>query len=454
MAEHSILLIDDEIAQTHALSGFLKKKGYRVFTANSGNDGLRIVNQHVIDLILSDFKMPDKNGLEVLHEAKAINPDINIIIMTAYGSIESATEAMRSGAIDYLTKPIDLDQLEIIVTKALEHKLLVSENRQLREQLKEKFKFNQIISASETMEEALNVAGRAAPSKSTVLITGESGTGKELIARAIHVASPRADKPFIAVNCAALADNLLESELFGHEKGAFTGADRLRKGRFELAHLGTLFIDEVGELPLNTQVKMLRVLQEQTIERVGSAEPIRIDVRIIAATNKVPEDLIDDGLFRDDLYYRLNVVHINIPPLRRRKTDIPLLVDHFIRQYASANNKTITGISREALDLLIKYNFPGNVRELENIIEQAVVLSRENMLTTRDLPLTVTGTRRASRKKDCEFEGTLTEQVEALEQELIKRALDETSGVQTKAAALLGITERHLRYKLSKYEMK
>ncbi|MBN2008829.1 sigma-54-dependent Fis family transcriptional regulator [candidate division KSB1 bacterium] len=454
MAEHSILLIDDEIAQTLALSGFLKKKGYRVHTANSGTDGIQIVNQHTIDLIISDFKMPDKSGLDVLHEAKSINPDIDVIIMTAYGSIESATEVMRNGAIDYLTKPVDLDQLELIITKALEHKQLVSENRQLREQLSEKFKFNQIISASEVMEEALNIAGRAAPSKSTVLITGESGTGKELIARAIHVASPRKDQPFIAVNCAALTDNLLESELFGHEKGAFTGADRMRKGRFELAHQGTLFIDEVGELPPGTQVKLLRVLQEQTFERVGGSETIHVDVRIVAATNKVLEDLIDDGLFRDDLYYRLNVVSITIPPLRRRKTDIPLLVDHFLRKYAATNDKAITSISREALDLLMKYNFPGNVRELENIIEQAVVLSRDATLGSRDLPMTVKGAGRKTKKKDCEFEGTLPEQVEALEHELIKRALEESGGVQTKAAETLGITERHLRYKLAKYGMK
>ncbi|MCU0645034.1 MAG: sigma-54 dependent transcriptional regulator, partial [bacterium] len=299
MSEHKILIIDDEPAQVQALAGFLKKKGFNIEKANAGLDGLKILERQTIDLVITDFKMPDIDGIKVLKRAKAINPEIDVIMMTAFGSIESATEAMRAGAIDYLTKPVDLDQLEVLINKALEHKQLVSENRLLREQLVEKFKFEQIISVSEVMEEAINLAGRSAPSKATVLITGESGTGKEMIAKAIHFASPRKDRSFLAVNCASLAENLLESELFGHEKGAFTGADRQRKGRFEMANHGTLFIDEIGEIPLTTQVKLLRVLQEQTFERVGGSDPIQVDVRIVAATNRNLEELIEQGRFRE-----------------------------------------------------------------------------------------------------------------------------------------------------------
>jgi DNA-binding NtrC family response regulator len=454
MPEHKILIIDDEPAQVQALAGFLKKKDFDVEKANAGLDGLKIIEKKTIDLIITDFKMPDIDGIEVLKRAKAINPEIDVIMMTAFGSIESATEAMRAGAIDYLTKPVDLDQLEILINKALEHKQLVSENRLLREQLAKKFKFEQIISSSEVMEEAINVAGRAAPSKATVLITGESGTGKELVAKAIHFASPRKDKPFLAVNCAALAENLLESELFGHEKGAFTGADRQRKGRFEMANHGTLFIDEIGEIPLTTQVKLLRVLQEQTFERVGGSEPIHVDVRIVAATNRNLEELIEEGRFREDLYYRLNVVRINIPPLRKRKSDIPLLVDYFFKKYSTENNKKMTDISKEAMDLLMKYDYPGNVRELENIIEQSVVLGRGDMISMRDLPMTVKGMQSESKKTDPFGEGTFVERVEAFEKELIDQALEQAQGVQTRAAKILGITERHLRYKLNKYGMK
>jgi len=454
MPQHKILLIDDEFAQLQTLAGFLKKRGFEVEKAASGSTGLELIEKQTVDLVITDFKMPDIDGLQVLKRAKQINPEVDVIMMTAFGSIESATQAMRDGAIDYLIKPVDLDQLELVINKALEHKQLASENRLLRQQLSEKFRFEKIISVSETMEEALNIAGRAAPSKATVIITGESGTGKELIAKAIHYASPRKNEPFMAVNCAALAENLLESELFGHEKGAFTGADRLRKGRFEMANNGTLFIDEVGEIPLVTQVKLLRVLQEQTFERVGGTEPIKVDVRIIAATNQHPEEMIEEDRFRKDLYYRLNVVRITIPPLRKRKADIPLLVDYFLKKYANENNKPINGISKETMDQLMKYDYPGNVRELENIIEQAVVLSREDIITTKDLPMTVRGMRQESKKRAPLAEATFIERVEAFEKELIDSALEQAQGVQTKAAKVLGITERHLRYKLKKYGMK
>ncbi len=311
-----------------------------------------------------------------------------------------------------------------------------------------------IIGHSKPMQEVFGLVAQVADSKTTVLITGETGTGKELIARAIHMNSPRHSGPMVQVNCAAIPDTLIESELFGHERGAFTGASQMRKGRFELAHKGTLLIDEVGEIPPTTQVKLLRVIQEQTFERVGGSETIKVDVRLIAATNQNLEKMIEAGTFREDLYYRLNVVKINIPPLRKRKGDIPILSDYFLKKYCTENNKPLEGISREAMDLLMKYEYPGNVRELENIIEQAVVLSREALITTRDLPLTVRGIRTESDANDPTAEGTFIERVEAFEKRLILQALQETNGVQTRAADILGITERHLRYKLKKYGMK
>ena len=454
MLTHTILIVDDEAVQRDALAGFLKKKGFKVKTASSGLAGLEIVASHPVDLILTDFKMPGMDGLELLGQAKEINPETDVIVMTAFGSIESATQAMKNGAIDYLTKPIDLDQLEVTVAKALEHKQLVSENRALREQLAERFSFSGIISASGPMEYALNIAARAAASKATILICGESGTGKELVARAIHLASPRKDKPLVAVNVAALSENLLESELFGHEKGAFTGAERIHKGRFELADGGTLFIDEVGEIPFPTQVKLLRVLQEKVFERVGGTEQIKVDVRVVVATNRKLEDMVEAGSFRNDLFYRLNVVHVQLPPLRNRKADIPLLVDHFLKKYTKENQKQVDGISKEAMDLLMKYEYPGNVRELENIIEQAVVLSRSNIITISDMPANVRALATGKKVIKVPETGSFRERVEVFEQQLIQDALESANGVQTRAADLLGMSERHLRYKLQKYGLK
>jgi DNA-binding NtrC family response regulator len=446
----AILIIDDEKTQLSTLAGFLKKKAYSVEEALSGSAGLDTVRDKVIDLVITDYKMPDKSGLEVLREVKRMNPEVDVVVMTAYGSVESATAAMKAGAIDYLTKPIDLDQLELVITKALERKRLISENRHLREQLTEKYRFSEIVSQSPLMEEALNRAARVAPSNATVLLRGESGTGKELVARAIHAAGHRSQAAFVAVNCAALAEGLLESELFGHEKGAFTGAVRQKRGRFELAHGGTLFIDEVGEIPPPLQVKLLRAIQEQSFERVGGTETLNVDVRIVAATNRDLEKLMREGTFRDDLYYRLNVVSIVLPPLKDRKTDIPLLVEHFLRKHAETNRKRITGVSREAMDMLMKYDYPGNVRELENIIEQAVVLGRGELIGSEDLPMPVRGM-----KNQADFsQGTFEDRVAAFERHLIRDALARSGGTQTKAAELLGMTERHLRYKLKKYGMK
>ena len=391
------------------------------------------------------------DGSELLLQTKQLNPEIDVIVMTAFGSIETGIQMMKDGAADFITKPVDLEQLELTIKKALERKQLSFENKRLRELVNERLSFGGIISASGSMSQALSIAARVAPSIANVLILGESGTGKELIAKALHLASPRADNPFVAVNMAALSDNLVESELFGYEKGAFTGAQQQRKGRFEMAHGGTLFIDEVGDIPLTTQVKLLRVLQEQQIERIGSSSPIKVDVRVVAATNRILEDMVKSGDFREDLYYRLNVVKIALPPLRERKTDIPLLVDLFIRKYKELNGKKVSGLTRESMDLLMKYSYPGNVRELENIIEQAVVLSRDEVIGVEDLPMTI-----QSQLGKAVFDsssGKFQDRVEAFEKGLIDNAMREANGVKTHAAELLGMTERHLRYKLQKYAM-
>ncbi len=451
---YSILLIDDEAAQRTAIAGYLQKRGYTVTTASNGGEGLGVARSTTVDLVLTDFRMPDMSGGDVLTAMQAINPSVPVVVMTAYGSIETAVGLMKAGAFDYLQKPIDLDELTLVIERARERSCLISENRMLREQLAERFSFDAIVSQSGEMENVMNIAGRVAASKASVLIRGESGTGKELIARAIHQASDRSDKPFVVVNCAALPESLFESELFGHEKGAFTGADRQRIGKFEQAHGGTLFIDEVGDIPLLIQVKLLRALQFGQIERIGGNTQVSLDVRIVSATNRNLEEMIGRGAFREDLLYRLNVVTVQLPPLRQRKSDIPVLVDAFILKYAGLNGRTTHGISREALDALMRHDFPGNVRELENIIQRAVVLARDEILTTRDLPPSLvqpaTSERAASAPQDAVVPGDLNARVEALEQAMITEALAQAGGNQVRAAELLGISERTLRYKLGK----
>lgn len=453
MNNYSILIVDDEDAQRNILKGYLEKKGYRIFSASSGNEGIKSVRENVIDIVLSDFKMPDKTGLEVLEEVKKINPEISFVILTAYGTIENAVKAMRLGAFDYISKPVDLDELDLMIERIIENRNLRSEIQILKGQLKEKFKIEFFISQSTKMEEVLSMASRAADSKATVLITGESGTGKEVLAKSIHYVSNRKDKPFIAVNVPALPATLLESELFGHEKGAFTGAEKTKKGRFELADGGTIFLDEIGDIPINLQVKLLRVLQEHQIERVGSTESISIDVRIIAATHQNLEQKITDGNFREDLYYRLNIVSLNIPPLRERKEDILPLIEHFVEKYSKENGKQKLSLSKETVDTLIKYNYPGNVRELENIIERAVVLSRSHTITLNDLPNVVKGFK-AEKEIPVNEDMTLIEQVEELEKKLIFDALTKSNGNQSQAGRILGLTERNLRYKMQKYGIK
>ena len=453
MKDYNILVIDDEAAQRDVLTGYLKKKGYKIFSASSGQEGIEITKNNPVDIILSDFKMPDLNGIEVLEQIKKINPEISFVIVTAYGTVENAVKAMRLGAFDYISKPVDLDELDLMIERIIEHKNLKSENQLLKTQLQEKYKISSIVSQSQKMEEIINIAARVAESKATVLITGENGTGKEVLAKAIHFMSPRKGSPFIAVNVPALTETLLESELFGHEKGAFTGADKMKKGRFEIAHGGTIFLDEVGDIPQSIQVKLLRVLQEHQFERVGGTDKIDVDVRIIAATNKDLDEKIKEGTFREDLYYRLNVVSIHFPPLRARKEDILPMIESFIQKYCKENKRELLEISKDSVDVLMKYNYPGNVRELENIIERAVVLTRGKVITLNDLPMNIKGFKE-EKTLAALGEGTLTDQVETLEKQLIYDALQESRGNQTKAGKLLGLTERNLRYKLKKYNIK
>ena len=448
-----ILIVDDEKVQLEILEGFLVKQGYEATAAEDGQRALEKFKNGSFDAVLTDYRMPGMDGIQLLREVRRLQPEAVVVIMTAYGTVGTAVAAMKEGAYDYLTKPIDLDELLLLIQRVEREVGLDQENRELKEQLREKFKVDFIVSASRQMEEALNLVGRVSRSSATILILGESGTGKELIARAIHYSSPRADKPFVKVNCAALPENLLESELFGHEKGAFTGAVARRIGRFELADQGSIFLDEIGDLSPSLQMKLLRVLQEKEFERVGSNQTIRSDVRVIAATNRTLEAAIPKGTFREDLYYRLNVVTISLPPLRERKEDIPLLVEHFLKKYNRENKKKVTSLSKEGRDLLRRYDYPGNVRELENIVERAVVLCRGDTLTTQDLPLNLReGKAEAALERD---RGTqsLPGTLEEIERQLILKALERSGGVQTKAAEELGISERVLRYKMKKYSL-
>jgi two-component system NtrC family response regulator len=446
--ERLILVVDDEEPQRRVLAGFLKKRGYGVEAVGDADEALRIVSSRAVDLVLTDLRMPGRSGAELVDAVRGVNPEVPVVVMTAYGTVASAVDAMKRGAADYLAKPVDLDELEVLVTRTLERRALVSENRALREQLESRHRLAGLETANAGMQEAINVAARAAGSRATILIRGESGTGKELLARAIHYASPRRRAPLVAVNVAALPETLLESELFGHERGAFTGADRERRGRFELADGGTLFLDEIGDLPRGTQVKLLRVLQEQAFERIGGSRTLKVDVRVIAATHRDLPAMTHAGEFREDLLFRLDVVRIALPPLRDRREDIPLLVDHFLRRFADEGKAR--GVSREAMDLLMKHDYPGNVRELENLVHRAVVLARGDLVSTADLPLHVAGLRGEDRGAET---ASFTDRVTAFEKELIREALEKSAGVQTRAAALLGMSERHLRYKLKKYAL-
>ncbi len=445
MAERLIVVVDDEEPQRRVLAGFLRKRGYAVEAVGSAEEALAAVSSRAVDLVLTDLRMPGKTGVELLDAVHGVNPEIPVVVMTAYGTVASAVDAMKRGAADYLGKPVDLDELEVLVARSLERRALVSENRALREQVESRYRLAGLETANARMQEAINIAARAAASRASLLIQGESGTGKELLARAIHYASPRRRGPLVAVNVAALPETLLESELFGHERGAFTGADREHRGRFELADGGTLFLDEIGDLPRGTQVKLLRVLQEQSFERLGGTKPIRVDVRFLTATHRDLEAMARAGEFRRDLFFRLNVVAITLPPLRERREDVPLLVDHFLRRFTDEGRAR--SVSREAMDLLLKHDYPGNVRELENLVHRAVVLCRGDVITTADLPVHLAGLKPEVKGAEASF----TERVERFERALIFEALDKAGGVQTRAASALGMSERHLRYKLKKY---
>jgi len=450
MKNRVVLVVDDEKNQREMLVGFLIKKGYQAIGCKSAHEAISIIKEQPVDVVLTDHQMPEMTGLELLTQIKKINPEILVIIFTAYGTIEMAVQAMKDGAYHYLTKPVELDELTVMLKKGTEYLQIREENRELKRILQERFSFDQIISASSQMEEVLNLVTRVAPTDTTILIRGESGTGKELIAQAIHFHSLRADRPLIKVNCAALPETLLESELFGHEKGAFTGALNLRRGRFEEAEGGSIFLDEIGDISLSTQSKLLRVLQEKTFQRLGSNRTIESDCRILAATNRDLEKSIQESTFREDLYYRLNVVPIVIPPLRERKVDIPKLIDHFLEKFSVKCHKSIKGMTREARDILLKYHYPGNIRELENIMERAVVLTRPDVIDEDDLPIQM----RSTLVKETTAGTSHTRgRLAASERQLIVEALENNGWIQTRAAEELGISERVLRYRMKKHRI-
>lgn len=450
----TILIVDDEKNYTTVLSVVLGEEGYEILTANSGQEAIELLGTEEVDLVLTDLKMPGMDGLDVLEKAKRQNPDLPVIMMTAHGTVSKAVEAMQKGAYTFILKPFENDRLAIYVSKAIDMYRVVKENRQLRSTVEDQYRFDNIIGKSVAMQEIFKSIRKVAASSATVLIEGESGTGKELVAKAIHFNSPRQTQPFIAVNCAALAETLLESELFGHEKGAYTGAVSRKKGRFELASGGSLFLDEIGELPQSTQVKLLRVLQERTFERVGGEQPIQVDIRVIAATNKNLRREMEASRFREDLFYRLNVVKLLLPPLKERREDIRPLVDHFIRKYAGERHAAppIHGMDREVERLFIDYSWPGNVRELENVIERMMVMASGNAFSVSDLP---------KEFKDNVYntlhlggipaDAKLYDTLVMVERKMIERALKMSGNVQSKAADILGIGKSGLNQKLKKF---
>jgi DNA-binding NtrC family response regulator len=449
-SKSTLLIVDDEISQREAIGGFLRKLGYSILLSASAEDAISILEKETIDLVVSDMRMSGKSGLDLMQKAHSQTPDLPFILMTAYGTVDGAVESIKQGAFNYLSKPIDLDQLEISISKALENRRLLVENRELKDLLKSKSGIAGIISSSRPMEEILNIIARVAPTTASVLIQGESGTGKERAAQAIHFSSGRAEKPMVTINCAAVPESLIESELFGHEKGAFTGAHITRKGKIEFADGGTLFIDEIGDMPMSLQPKLLRFLQEGTIEKLGSSKTLKLDIRIIAATHRDLRLMVKEGKFREDLYYRLNVVNIVIPPLRERKEDLLPLAEHFIELYSRKNSKKVFGLTRDAKDIIMKYSYPGNIRELENAIEAAVVLSRHEAIGTDDLPINFKGVELNSNTENL----PLPERLEAMEKNLILDAIKAADGNKSQAARELGITEKNIRDRLKKWGYK
>jgi two-component system, NtrC family, response regulator len=452
----TILVVDDEKNYLLVLSAVLEDEGYEVLTAQGGHEALEIQKSSDLDLILTDMKMPAMDGIELLENVKALDPDLPVIMMTAHGTIDKAVEAMQKGAYSYILKPFDNERLTIYVKKAVALFQVVKENRRLRETVESQYRFGNIIGKSKPIRDVFETIRKVAPSNATVLIEGESGTGKEMVAKSIHFNSPRRNKPFIAVNCSALAENLLESELFGHEKGAFTGAVARKKGRFELADTGTLFLDEIGELSQNLQVKLLRVLQEKTFELVGGTRSITADIRVIAATNKNLREEMISGRFREDLFYRLNVVRIVLPPLKQRREDIRMLVNHFIEKYASERkvDVPVKGVDQEVDRLFFDYSWPGNVRELENLIERVMILCPNDTIQVSDLPTDFRdNVHNALHLEGIPSDATLYDTLATIEKAMIERALKMTDNVQAHAAALLGIGKSGLNQKIKKYNL-
>lgn len=447
----SVLIVDDEVGARESLKMILKSD-YEVFLARDAEEGFLQIKVHSPDVILLDIILPDLDGLKVLERVKQSDPDVIVIMITATKTVKTAVEAMKLGAYDYITKPFDIDELRLIINRSLSTKALEQEVKYRREEMDKSFDFGNIIGKSKSMKDIFKVVKQIADSKSTALIMGESGTGKELISRAIHYNSNRKSYPFVTINCAAIPETLIESELFGHEKGAFTNAIERKLGRFEVAHQGTLFLDEIGELSLATQAKILRFLEEREFNRVGGSKTIKVDVRLITATNKDLNQLIRKAGFREDLYYRINVVPILIPPLRERKEDIPLLVEHFINKFSVENNKGVKGITKEALDLMMQYEWPGNIRELENLIERVIALTSNEYIQINELPLSFKNVPKINELKDSILNRKVSflEAEEEFEKEVILDALKRTNYIQSRAAEILGISRRILKYKMDK----
>ncbi len=455
MSAPHVLVVDDEKNYLLLLDALLSDEGYDVTTIQDPETAITYIKESEVDVVITDFKMPGMSGQELLEKVREIDPNIPVIIMTAYGSVDGAVEAMKCGAFDYINKPFSNDDLLLSVSKAVKISEAYRKNKLLMDSLKQSHSVNKIIGNSKAIRDVLALIQKVAPTNATVLISGESGTGKELVAKAIHFLSPRKDEPFIAINCTALNPGVLESELFGHEKGSFTGAVAQKRGKFELAHKGTIFLDEIGDFPLELQPKLLRVIQEHAFERVGGVKTIKSDFRVIAATNKDLKKEVEEGRFREDLYYRLNVVNITLPPLRERLEDIPLLAMYFLKKYSEQNKKDIKGFTPEALKVLSAYHWPGNVRQLENIIESAVVLTQSEVIDVCDLPKEI-------KDESVQFKSAvdmlpdninLSEALEKIEAALVRRALVKSNFVQVKAAKMLGISKSLLQYKMKKYNI-
>lgn len=448
----TVLVVDDDDAHRGMLRMMLKSWGYTVEEAADGDEAVEKVHAKAFDAVLTDVRMGKVNGIEAMKQILSYNPSLPVILMTAYSSVETAVDALRIGAYDYLIKPLDFDALKETLNKAIEHSRLGVENRELRRQFSEENASTEILGRSPAITSMLSMIRTVAPTEATVLITGESGTGKELVARALHAQSLRKDEPLVTVNCAALAETLLESELFGHEKGAFTGADKRREGRFKQADRGTLFLDEIGEMPIGVQAKLLRALQQGEIQRVGSDKSEHVDVRVIAATNRDLRKEVEERRFREDLYFRLNVISLEVPPLRQRKEDIPLLAAHFLSHYAERNHKNVKGFSAQCMDMLLHYDWPGNVRELQNAVERAVILCTGEYVTGPELPVNIAKLAAEAMPKSTDVSSSLAGlPLEEVERRAIEETLRETGDNKSAAARKLGITRATLHKKLRKY---